>query len=314
MGNATSSWRNDAPKNYYFFLLRLLGKPTSIGGQQVRWEKNRYAEATLFGNKIIFNRVLLFDNVISVADPAGSTTPRQHFLLLHIDLPLNGTQLSNITTITSSFSYNAEQKLFGISCDCIDTGVAALRVITDFLSAKISLAAAPAAYLAALAAVYNKIPALVSDNDADLISLTKSNYLALMTNLGVTVTGNEHFAGGAPWYADDVPYYTSDPGHVELGLAEDEQYYRNSVGEQPYYEIEDAHIKATVAAAQARNREGRRAGTAPNDVPLAPTRLVGTPSDNTVEKAVTALTANSGQVAAMEHFVKSRTVRGPSRR
>jgi hypothetical protein len=132
-----------------------------------------------------------------------------------------------------------------------------------------------------------------------------------MSNLGVTIS-TEGFAGGAPWYADNGPYYNGEPGHVELGLSEDEQYYRNVVGALPYYEMENSHIKATAAAAESRLKDGRKSGTAPNGVSLAPTRLSSVPSDDksTVDKTMTALNANSGQVVqSAERLARSSAIK-----
>ncbi len=167
-------------------------------------------------------------------DPLGGTNPRSHFMYIVVDLALTPSQVTDIFSFTPQISYNFGEKLLSISCDCLDTGLASLRVITDYTSGKTLLADASAQFIAALTAVY------AADNTHTLVQLTRDNYLAYLSNIGIT----ENFVE-APYYATNLPYYMGSTG-VELGESEEEQYYRNIVGVLPYYELEEERIKVGI--------------------------------------------------------------------
>lgn len=277
MGNAVSSWAHEGPKHYFYFLASLFGRPSVLSSNLAIWSTSKLKQHTMFGQPVAFCGIILTDKLTAVPDPADSEIPRQHFMKLYIEIALTAGQLSDLMAITNNFGYNAEDKTLSISCDCIDTGVAGLRVLTDYITGKITVADAPAAYKSALSAVYS--------SNGNVSNLTRENYKALTANLGVVT---ENFLDD-PWYAKPEPWYMGGPDDTALGDSEEEAYYRDVVGSLPYYELENERILAGAKT------QGKQKPVPP------PARLVGTSSNDqaVVGKAITALNSHSGQVRGL---------------
>jgi len=278
MGNAVSSWAHEGPKRYFYFLASLFGRPYTLPSLNIAiWSNSKLKQHTMFGQPVVFCGVVLVDELLAVPDPADGEVPRQYFMTLYVKMTLTANQLSDLMSITNNFGYDAGYKTLMVSCDCIDTGVASLRVLTDYITGKITAADAPAAYKSALAAVYS--------SNGNVSNLTRENYKVLTANLGVVT---ENFLDD-PWYAKPEPWYMGGPDDTALGDSEEEAYYRDVVGSLPYYELENERILAGAKT------QGKQKPVPP------PARLVGTSSNDqaVVGKAITALNSHSGQVRGL---------------
>ncbi len=212
-------WKNSMAMDYVLFLKDLFGKPFIFinrpDGVAV-WRKNELSKRglTLFQNPICFEKIMVKDSSTEHSYPAPGHTD---FLWTMIKIPsaLTKDQVCDLGKLCDNVTYMPTDKMLTVCCGGLDFNIATLKLCTDLLLNKATLADMQSG------SAYAKTMAAVRQSGKVNMPTVKQLYLSLYDNMmslaALAARSKEHYIADAdgsndPWYSSNNP--------LDIALAE----------------------------------------------------------------------------------------------